>query len=93
MAAVTPVAGQNFGLEQGSTRGTEETEAFWLFDLSIGKVFNVGRGYGFELRGELFNLFDEQSVLAHQNRATDTFGAPLFRQRPRSFRLFTRFSF
>jgi hypothetical protein len=93
VAAVTPVAGQNFGMEQGSTRGTEETEAFWLFDLSIGKVFRFRGHYGFELRGELINLFDEQAVLAHQNRAADTFGVPLFRQHPRSYRLFARFSF
>jgi outer membrane receptor for ferrienterochelin and colicin len=93
VATVTPVLGQDFGLEQGSARGTEQTEDFWLLDLSIGKVFHFGRRYGFELRGELFNLFDEQAVLAHQNRATENFGVPLVRQRPRSFRLFARFSF
>jgi hypothetical protein len=89
----TPVAGQSFGAEDGEARGIRENDPFWTLDLSVGKVWNLGRRYGVELRGELFNVFDEQEALAFQNRATTTFGAPLVRQLPRTLRLFARFSF
>jgi hypothetical protein len=89
----TPVPGQDFGAEDGETRGVRETESFWIVDLSVGKVWTVGGRYGLELRGELFNVFNEQEVLALQNRAVPSFGAPLVRQLPRTLRLFARFSF
>jgi hypothetical protein len=89
----TPVAGQSFGSEDGETRGIRENDSFWILDLAVGKVWNVGRRYGIEVRGEFFNVFDEQTTLAHQNRATTSFGAPLVRQLPRTLRLFVRFSF
>jgi hypothetical protein len=89
----TPVTGQSFGAEDGETRGSREANSFWTLDLSVGKVWNLGRRYGVELRGELFNVFDEQEVLAHQNRAVSEFGAPVVRQFPRTLRLFARFSF
>jgi hypothetical protein len=59
----------------------------------VGKVWNLGSRYGVELRGELFNVFDEQEVLVHQNRAVSEFGEPVVRQFPRTLRLFARFSF
>jgi len=89
----TPVSGADFGEEAGLARGSLENGSFWTVDMSIGKTFNLTGRVGLELRGELFNAFNQQVPLAIQDRAVDTFGEPLTRQRPRSLRIFARVLF
>jgi hypothetical protein len=89
----TIVSGQDFGREEGQARGGLEASSFWQLDVAIGKVWNVGKDVGLELRGELFNAFNTQKNLAQQNRASESFGQPLVRQFPRTFRIFGRVSF
>jgi hypothetical protein len=88
-----PVQGQNFDEEGGVTRGSIEGPSFWTLDLSVGKVWNFGKSYSVELRGEIFNVFNNQEILAPQDRATEDFGVALTRQFPRSARIFARFGF
>lgn len=89
----TPVPGQNFSSEDGQRRGTIENGAFWSVDLSVGKVWVLSKKLSLETRAELFNLFNEQEPLSINDQAVSSFGEPLTRQRPRSARLFLRFSF
>ena len=56
-------------------------------------AWNIGDNRGVEVRGELFNIFDEQEPLTISRTAVSTFGDPLTRQLPRTARLFARFSF
>ena len=88
-----PVAGQNFTRQSGLRRGSIEGPAFWTLDLAVGKVFSFGKSYSLELRGELFNAFNNQEILAPQDRAVSTFGNALTRQFPRSGHVFVRFAF
>jgi hypothetical protein len=93
VSSVTPVEGQDFGTEQGLSRGTNTSADFWSVDMSIGKVFNVGNRVTVEVRGEFFNLLNKQPSLANQNRAVSNFGTALARQAPRSARGFVRIAF
>jgi hypothetical protein len=88
-----PVLGQDFNEEGGVTRGSIEGPSYWTLDLSVGKVWSFGKSYSVELRAELFNLFNNQEILAPQDRATEDFGVALTRQEPRSARIFARFGF
>ena len=89
----TAVPGQDFAAEDGERRGVRETDPFWTLDLTIGKSWLLNSRSTFELRGELFNVFNQQEVLAVQNTAVSQFGQPLVRQTPRTLRLLARLSF
>jgi len=91
--AQTSIDGQDFNEEQGTARGGDINSSFWTFDLSIGKQFNLGGRVGLELRGEFFNILNNQVALSINDRATGSFGEPLTRQFPRSARAFVRISF
>ncbi|HEX6851707.1 MAG TPA: TonB-dependent receptor [Candidatus Polarisedimenticolaceae bacterium] len=74
--------------EQGLSRGSVGMPSFWNLDLSIGKVWQTRRRVGIEIRADILNVFDNQTVLTIQDRSTDTYGQPLSRQAPRSMRLY-----
>ncbi|MBD3869664.1 MAG: hypothetical protein IFK94_16210, partial [Acidobacteria bacterium] len=91
--AVTPVDGQDFTEEDGLARGIISGSSFWSLDLTIGKVFSLGKGMDLELRGAFFNVLNDQTPLTRQDKAVASFDTPLARQFPRSGTVFVRLSF
>ena len=89
----TNVQDQSFFKESGQKRGDETNSSFWTLDMAIGKTWALPRNLALEIRGELFNLLNNQESLTINDQAVTTFGEALTRQTPRQARLFARFSF
>jgi hypothetical protein len=79
--------------EDGARRGSIGMPSNWNLDLTAGKLWQLNRDVGLELRADVLNVFNRQAVLTIQDRATDTFGEPLSRQTPRAFRLYATLRF
>lgn len=79
--------------EHGLRRGSVDMPSFWSLDLSVSKLWELKRSLGLELRADVLNVFDNQTVLTIQDRATETFGQPLSRQTPRTLRLYATLRF
>jgi hypothetical protein len=74
--------------EDGTRRGAIGMPSNWNLDLTLGKLWQLKHDVGLEVRMDVLNAFNRQTVLTIQDRATDTFGEPLSRQTPRALRLY-----
>lgn len=87
------LSGRDFTAGSGLKRGTLTNSSFWTLDVALGKVWSLGRDFNIEGRIDCFNLTNNQTIVAIQQRAVDSFGTPLLRTAPRQFRGTLRFQF
>ena len=74
--------------------GSRTTDAHHQLDLSYTQNFPFGNRFNIQLRGEVFNVFDNQTGYNIQNKFNSAeFGTPRSYFRPRRFQLTVAFQF
>jgi Carboxypeptidase regulatory-like domain len=74
--------------------GSRRTSSHYQLDLKYTQVFDIGSKYRIELRGDVFNLFDNQTGYNIQNKFNSAdFGDPRTFFNPRRFQLGVAFLF
>ncbi len=74
--------------------GNRRTDEHWQLDLNYTQNFRIGERFNVQLRGDVFNVFDEQTGYNIQNKVNEAnFGVPRTYFNPRRLQLAVRFEF
>lgn len=75
-------------------RGSRETPSHWQLDLNYTQKFDISERYGFNLRVDVFNVFDKQTGYNPQPRYSDSaLGEYRSHENPRRVQLTAAFTF